>query len=69
MPMRKNLKKQGGLGKKLGDAEWMKNFQAEVTVPLAMQDFIQALKSSKPSVGKNDLTKYQAWMKEFGEQA
>ena len=26
MPMRKNLKKQGGLGKKLGDAEWMKNF-------------------------------------------
>ena len=40
-----------------------------MTVPLGMEDFIEALKSSKPSVGKSDLTKYEAWMKEFGEQA
>lgn len=39
MPMRRKLKKEGGLGKKLGNLEWMKEFQKDVTVPLAMQDF------------------------------
>ena len=26
MPMRKKLKKEGGIGKRLGNVEWMKNF-------------------------------------------
>ena len=27
MPMRKKLKKEGGIGKRLGNVEWMKNFE------------------------------------------
>lgn len=55
MPMRKKLKKEGGIGKRLGNVEWMKNFEEEVTVPLQMEDFYDALKTSKPSVGKEEL--------------
>ena len=33
----------------------MKNFEEEVTVPLTMEDFYDALKTSKPSVGKDEL--------------
>jgi len=40
MPMRKKLKKEGGIGKRLGNVEWMKNFEEEVSVPLTMEDFI-----------------------------
>jgi katanin p60 ATPase-containing subunit A1 len=36
MPMRKKLKKEKGIGKMLGNVEWMKNFEEEVTVPLTM---------------------------------
>ena len=55
MPMRKKLKKEKGIGKRLGNAEWMKNFEEEVNVPLTMEDFEDALKSTKPSVGKDEL--------------
>ena len=36
MPMRRKLKKEGGLGKKLGDGKWMSEFEKEVNVPLSM---------------------------------
>lgn len=36
MPMRRKLKREGGLGKKLGNLEWMKEFEKDVTVPLTM---------------------------------
>ena len=47
----------------------MKDFEKEVSVPLTMEDFHDALKNCKPSVGKGDLARYEEWMKEFGEQA
>jgi SpoVK/Ycf46/Vps4 family AAA+-type ATPase len=31
-----------------------------------MNDFKEALKSAKPSVGKGDLKHYEDWMNEFG---
>mgnify|MGYP000630970357 CR=1 FL=1 len=46
----------------------MKNFEEEVSVPLSMEDFNEALRTSKPSVGKNELDKYEKWKEEFGEQ-
>jgi katanin p60 ATPase-containing subunit A1 len=39
MPMRRKLKREGGLGKKLNNLEWMKEFEKDVTVPLTMEDF------------------------------
>ena len=39
-----------------------------MTVPLTMEDFQEALKNVKPSVGKGDLANYDNWMAEFGEQ-
>jgi len=33
-----------------------------------MDDFKEALHNVKPSVGKDDLTRYIEWTKEFGEQ-
>ena len=33
-----------------------------------MDDFSEAIKNVKPSVGKNDLVEYEKWMAEFGEQ-
>lgn len=39
MPMRKKLKREGGIGKRLGNLEWMQNFEKEVSVPLTMKDF------------------------------
>ena len=61
MPMRKKLKKEGGIGKRLGNVEWMKNFEEEVSIPLTMEDFIEALKNTKPSVGKSELERYDKW--------
>lgn len=66
--MRRKLKKEGGLGKKLGDLKWMQDFENEVNVPLIMEDFNEALRNVKPSVGKGDLKNYELWMEEFGEQ-
>lgn len=38
----------------------------EVDTPITMADFQEALKRVQSSVGKNDLSKYDQWMKEFG---
>jgi SpoVK/Ycf46/Vps4 family AAA+-type ATPase len=46
----------------------MKEFEKDVTVPLTMEDFNEALRNVKPSVGKGDLGEYEKWMAEFGEQ-
>lgn len=40
MPMRRKLKREGGLGKRLNNLEWRKEFEKEVTVPLTMEDFV-----------------------------
>lgn len=39
-----------------------------MNIPLTMDDFKEALKNVKPSVGKGDLKNYEEWMKEYGEQ-
>jgi katanin p60 ATPase-containing subunit A1 len=62
MPMRRKLKNEGGF-KNITD---LKKFEEEVSVPLKKEDFIEALKSVNKSVGKEDLHKYDNWMKEFG---
>lgn len=33
-----------------------------------MNDFREALRNVKTSVGKTDMVKYQNWMREFGEE-
>jgi SpoVK/Ycf46/Vps4 family AAA+-type ATPase len=66
MPMRRKLKKEGGLGNKLADGKWKEEFEKEVNVPLNMNDFKEALKTTKPSVGKGDLKHYEEWMVEHG---
>lgn len=68
MPMRRKLKKEGGLGAKIKDANWQEEFEKEVNVPLSMDDFNEAIRNVKPSVGRGDLVNYDHWMKEFGEQ-
>jgi SpoVK/Ycf46/Vps4 family AAA+-type ATPase len=55
MPMRRKLKEQGGF-RKIGDVQ---KFEQEVNIPLIMDDFREALKNVKPSVGQQDLTKYE----------
>ncbi len=51
MPMRRKLKSEGGLGNKLKDPAWKEQFKQEVNIPLTMDDFNEALKNVKPSVG------------------
>lgn len=60
--MRRKLKKEKGLGKKLADGKWMEQFEKQVNIPLNMDDFLEALKNVKPSVGKGDLKHYEEWM-------
>lgn len=62
MPMRRRLKNAGGF-KNIQD---MKKFEEEVNVPLKKEDFMEALKNVNKSVGKEDIKKYELWMKEFG---
>ena len=57
-----NLIEEGGF-KNIGD---LKKFEEEVSIPLRKEDFVEALKNVNKSVGKEDLHKYEAWMKEFG---
>ena len=62
------MKSEGGLGKKLKDLDWKEQFKKDVNIPLTMDDFKEALKNVKPSVGQSDLKNYMDWMEEFGEQ-
>lgn len=34
--------------------------------PITSQDFDNAIKKVQPSVGKQDLAKFEAWMEEYG---
>jgi hypothetical protein len=36
---------------------------------LSFEDFIEALKSCRPSVDKKGLGKYEEWTKDFGEES
>ena len=38
----------------------------ELNLPTSMEDFIEAQKKVNKSVSKDDLKKYEEWMKEFG---
>ncbi|KAK6640911.1 hypothetical protein RUM44_012609 [Polyplax serrata] len=38
----------------------------DVDLPVTMDDFLEALTKCKPSVSPADVTRYKAWMKEFG---
>lgn len=62
MPMRRKLKSEGRLGRKLNDPAWKEQFSQAVNIPLTMDDFNEALKNVKPSVGQGDLKHYMDWM-------
>ena len=47
-------------------AEIRKIKKEEVDLPVTMNDFEEALTKCKKSVSVNDVTKYEAWMDEFG---
>lgn len=66
MPMRRKLKSEGRLGRKLNDPAWKEQFSQAVNIPLTMDDFNEALKNVKPSVGQGDLKHYMDWMEQFG---
>lgn len=66
MPMRRKLKSEGRLGNKMNDPAWKEQFTQAVNIPLTMDDFNEALKNVKPSVGQSDLKHYMDWMEEFG---
>lgn len=36
--------------------------------PLRVKDFVKAIKGSRPTVSKDDLTKNSEWTKEFGSE-
>uniref|UniRef100_A0A183IAB6 AAA_lid_3 domain-containing protein n=1 Tax=Soboliphyme baturini TaxID=241478 RepID=A0A183IAB6_9BILA len=38
----------------------------EVDLPVTQQDFIEAINKTGKSVSKQDLVKYEKWMREFG---
>lgn len=38
----------------------------EVDLPVSNQDFMEAVKKCNKSVSKQDLEKYEKWMREFG---
>ena len=60
MPMRKKLA-SGQF-----DINNIQNLQAEIDIPLSMQDFKDALKNISKSVSQDQLTAYAEWMKMFG---
>lgn len=62
MPMRRKLKSEGRLGRKINDPAWKEQFSQAVNIPLTMDDFNEALKNVKPSVGQGDLKHYMDWM-------
>lgn len=41
-------------------------FLEEMDCPLAKSDFEETLSRIQPSVGKEEISKYENWMKEFG---
>lgn len=60
MPMRKKII-QGGI-----DLSAISQMQAEINIPISMQDFIEATRNIQKSVSQDQLNGYAAWMKEFG---
>lgn len=50
----------------LSHAEILKLNEAEVDLPISRDDFMLAAQNVNKSVGKDDLHKYETWMKEFG---
>jgi len=60
MPMRRKI-----LGKRM-DMQEIADMKSEFEVPLCMEDFVDALKNVKTSVGTQFLKEYKDWMAEFG---
>ena len=58
MPMRRNIE-----GLRLDQIAAMKD---QLVQPSTMKDFEMALDKVKKTVSKDDLSKYENWMKEFG---
>jgi len=47
--------------------EYIRTNSEEIAkVPLTQEDFLDTIQKVSPSVGKQDLVKYEQWMKEFG---
>jgi len=60
MPMRRKI-----LGKNI-DVAAIPDMKDEFDIPLTMDDFLDALKNVKTSVGTGFLKEYKTWMDEFG---
>lgn len=58
MPLRRKLKREGGLRGKNFDDKRREEFEKEANLPLTMEDFTEALKNAKPSVGKADMANF-----------
>lgn len=46
--------------------EKLKDKKDDITRPLTMDDFIEALKNVQRSVNQDQLNQFQEWMNEFG---
>lgn len=60
MPMRDKLSKG------MFDLDNLKKLESEIERPLEMNDFLEALKNIKRSVGVEFLAQYSKWLKDFG---
>ena len=61
MPMRRKIAEVGGI-QKLQDLKQSELVEEEITE----KDLQDAAHKVKPSVGKEDLKRYESWMAEFG---
>ena len=61
MPMRRKIQQVGGI-QKLQEIKQEELIEEQVTEA----DLLESAKKVKPSVGKEDLKRYQAWMAQFG---
>jgi SpoVK/Ycf46/Vps4 family AAA+-type ATPase len=65
-PVRGGQEEEGGRTYFRGDMQELKNKGHLIFLETTHEDFLSALKSSKPSVSSNDLTKYIEFTKNFG---
>ena len=63
MPLRRKI---AGGGIDFSNLDKLKDQQKEITIPLEMNDFIEATQNVSKSVSEKELDKYQLWMSEFG---
>jgi hypothetical protein len=50
----------------MNPSEIMKMDKSNIDAPIKLADFEASISKVQPSVGKNDLKKFEQWMIEFG---